>query len=34
MAYAGQTIENPISGEKITFTQTAADTTASCSPST
>ena len=26
MAYAGQTIENPISGEKITFTQTAADT--------
>jgi quercetin dioxygenase-like cupin family protein len=26
MAYAGQTIENPISGEKITFIQTAADT--------
>ena len=26
MAYTGQTIENPISGEKITFTQTAADT--------
>ena len=26
MAYAGQTIENPISGESITFTQTAADT--------
>ena len=26
MAYAGQTIENPISGERITFTQTAADT--------
>src|SRR5215216_3328109 len=26
MAYAGQTIENPISGEKITFTRTAADT--------
>ena len=26
MAYAGQTIENPVSGEKITFTQTAADT--------
>ena len=26
MAYAGQTIENPISGEQITFTQTAADT--------
>ena len=26
MAYTGQTIENPISGERITFTQTAADT--------
>jgi hypothetical protein len=26
MAYGGQTIENPISGEKITFIQTAADT--------
>src|SRR5919106_1376811 len=26
MAYAGQKIENPISGEKITFIQTAADT--------
>ena len=26
MAYAGQTIENPLSGEKITFIQTAADT--------
>ena len=26
MAYAGQTIENPVSGEKITFIQTAADT--------
>jgi len=26
MAYAGQTIENPISGERITFIQTAADT--------
>ena len=26
MAYAGQTIENPVSGERITFTQTAADT--------
>ncbi len=26
MAYAGQTIENPVSGECITFTQTAADT--------
>jgi mannose-6-phosphate isomerase-like protein (cupin superfamily) len=26
MAYAGQTIENPISGERITFRKTAADT--------
>jgi quercetin dioxygenase-like cupin family protein len=26
MAYSGQTIENPISGEKITFLQTARDT--------
>jgi quercetin dioxygenase-like cupin family protein len=26
MAYAGQTIENPVSGEKITFIQTSADT--------
>jgi quercetin dioxygenase-like cupin family protein len=26
MAYAGQTIENPVSGEKITFIRTAADT--------
>ena len=26
MAYTGQTIENPTSGERITFTQTAADT--------
>jgi mannose-6-phosphate isomerase-like protein (cupin superfamily) len=26
MAYAGQTIENPISGERITFRRTAADT--------
>ena len=26
MAYAGHTIENPISGECITFTQTSADT--------
>jgi quercetin dioxygenase-like cupin family protein len=26
MAYAGQVIENPVSGEKITFIQTAADT--------
>src|SRR3954469_1324667 len=26
MAYAGQTIENPVSGERITFRQTAADT--------
>ena len=26
MAYAGQTLENPVSGEKITFIQTAADT--------
>jgi quercetin dioxygenase-like cupin family protein len=26
MAYAGQTIENPVSGEKITFVQTAAET--------
>ncbi len=26
MAYAGQTIENPVSGERITFLQTAADT--------
>ena len=26
MAYTGQTIENPVSGEKITFIQTAADT--------
>ena len=26
MAYTGQTLENPISGERITFTQTAADT--------
>jgi len=26
MAYAGQTIENPVSGERITFIETAADT--------
>ena len=26
MAYAGQTIDNPVSGERIEFTQTAADT--------
>ena len=26
MAYTGQTIENPVSGEKITFIQTSADT--------
>jgi mannose-6-phosphate isomerase-like protein (cupin superfamily) len=26
MAYAGQTIENPVSGERITFTKTSADT--------
>jgi mannose-6-phosphate isomerase-like protein (cupin superfamily) len=26
MAYAGQTIENPVSGERITFIRTAADT--------
>ena len=26
MAYAGKTIENPDSGERITFTQTASDT--------
>src|ERR1700712_4926713 len=26
MAYAGQTIENPVSGEKIPFIQTSADT--------
>ncbi len=26
MAYAGQTVENPASGERITFRQTAADT--------
>ncbi|HEX2231985.1 MAG TPA: hypothetical protein VHG69_01325, partial [Thermoleophilaceae bacterium] len=26
MAYAGQVIENPVSGEKITFRKTAADT--------
>ena len=26
MAYAGQTIENPVSGERITFTQASADT--------
>jgi quercetin dioxygenase-like cupin family protein len=26
MAHAGQTIENPVSGEKITFIQTSADT--------
>ena len=26
MAYAGQTLENPVSGEKITFIQTADDT--------
>src|SRR5690348_15980369 len=26
MAYAGQTLENPVSGEKITFIQTASDT--------
>ena len=26
MAYAGQVIENPVSGERITFKQTAADT--------
>src|SRR5215218_10301979 len=26
MAYTGQTLENPVSGERITFLQTAADT--------
>src|SRR5687767_13715956 len=26
MAYAGQVIENPVSGEKLTFIQTAAET--------
>ena len=26
MAYAGQTISNPVSGERITFVKTAADT--------
>ena len=26
MAYTGQTLENPVSGEKITFIQTSADT--------
>ena len=26
MAYSGQTIENPVSGERITFHETAADT--------
>jgi hypothetical protein len=26
MAYAGKVIENPISGERITFRKTAADT--------
>ena len=26
MAYTGQTITNPVSGEQITFLQTAADT--------
>ena len=26
MAYAGQTISNPVSGERITFMQTAGDT--------
>jgi mannose-6-phosphate isomerase-like protein (cupin superfamily) len=26
MAYTGQTLENPVSGERITFTRTAADT--------
>ena len=26
MAYAGQTLDNPVSGEKLTFIQTAADT--------
>ena len=26
MAYTGQTISNPVSGEQITFLQTAADT--------
>jgi quercetin dioxygenase-like cupin family protein len=26
MAYTGQTIENPVSGERITFLQTARDT--------
>src|SRR4051812_8883944 len=26
MAHAGQTIQNPVSGERITFTKTAADT--------
>src|SRR4051794_32164692 len=26
MAYAGQVIENPVSGERITFRKTAADT--------
>src|ERR1700754_5146486 len=26
MAFTGQTIENPVSGERITFLQTAADT--------
>src|ERR1700704_4344375 len=27
MAYSGQIIENPVSGERITFRKTAADTT-------
>jgi len=26
MAFSGQTIDNPVSGERITFIQTAADT--------
>src|SRR3954453_20864147 len=26
MAYAGQTLENPVTGERITFRKTAADT--------
>ena len=33
MAYAGQTLENPVSGEKITFIQTSPTPMVSCSRS-
>jgi hypothetical protein len=32
MAYAGQTLDNPVSGERITFRRTAADTNGELQP--